>query len=636
MNDLNSPAPPPRAANRPITPAPVAGDSTAHGQTPRQSDGQAPPPQQEANPNPAVTLAASLAGMSAGTLVEAMVVGADPDGAPVIQAAGGTFLAVMKGAIPAHTALTLQIQSTDTEIRALITRQNGEVRQPPTEVRLLLTNIGGASAGPGQTAATYGPPKGSPAGTPPHNAPSTGQPLVPGLRLSARVIATPSTLAARASGGGGALDPRRFPSAASTLRPGLPLLVRILAVGPQGTRAAPGAEASAPGGAAQGGIHSAAAGPSQVQGSTPPPTGAQTPQAQTGSPDQPAAKGAQPAPRIVARQAGAPDPARARGAEAPAAPPSASAVPSAASATAPQMGAPQVGEPVPAQPVTIAGVISGRSPEGQTLVRTAAGTIQLEATLAADDGTEVTLEALQPAAPFQGTANAAPSSPQAALVDFAAGWSALRELVQIVQASDPGVARQFVNQRIPSLNARSASNVLFFISALRGGDVQGWLGGDMSRAAERAGQRRLIDRLTDDFAQLRTLIDADGDDEWRALPFPFFDGEQIEPIMMFVRGRRAKKEEEEDDVRFVVDLELSALGAMQLDGLVQSESFDLIVRSKQRLGTQMTQDIRTLFESGLETTGLKGKIVFQTMAIFPVSPFGDFVGPENTAGEIVA
>ena len=606
MNDLNSPAPPPGAANRPITPAPVTGDSTAHEQTPRQSDGQAPPQQQqEANPNPAVTLAASLAGMSAGTRVEAMVVGADPDGVPIIQAAGGTFLAVMKGAIPAPTALTLQIQSTGTEIRALITRQDGEVRQPPTEIRLLLTNIGGATVGPGQPAATYGPPKEPPAGTP-NERPSTGQPLVPGLRLTARVIATPPTLGARASGGGGALDHQRFPSAASALRPGLPLLVRILAVGPQGTRAAKGAEASAPGGAAQGGTHSAAAGPTQAQGSTPAATSAQTPQAQAGSPDQPAPKGAQPAQQIVARQAGTPHPARARGAEA------------------------------PAQPFTIAGVISGRSPEGQTLVRTAAGTIQLEATLAADDGTEVTVEALQPAAPFQGAANAAPSSPQTALVDFAAGWSALRELVQIVQASDPGVARQFVNQRIPSLNARSASNVLFFISALRGGDVQGWLGGDMSRAAERAGQRGLIDRLTDDFAQLRTLINADGDDEWRALPFPFFDGEQIEPIMLFVRGRRAKKEEEEDDVRFVVDLELSALGAMQLDGLVQSESFDLIVRSKQHLGTQMTQDIRTLFESGLETTGLKGKIVFQNMEIFPDSPFGDFVGPENTAGEIVA
>ena len=201
---------------------------------------------------------------------------------------------------------------------------------------------------------------------------------------------------------------------------------------------------------------------------------------------------------------------------------------------------------------------------------------------------------------------------------------------------DPGVARQFASQRLPSHNARATSNILFFLSALRGGDVRGWLGADMTRVAERAGQRRLMDRLGDDFLQLRALIDSDDEAEWRAAPFPFFDGKEIEPVSMFVRGRRPNKEDDEEDIRFVVQFELSALGAMQLDGLVRQQNFDLIVRSRIGLSELVRQNISTLFNDAIEATGLQGNIVFQNVATFPVSPVSDLFGIEHPAGTVVA
>lgn len=301
----------------------------------------------------------------------------------------------------------------------------------------------------------------------------------------------------------------------------------------------------------------------------------------------------------------------------------------------------------PAHSVTLSGVVVEQTADGQTLIQTPGGILQFGAALVAEAGVEVTLEIRPSTAPSSspgpspgpspGIAPAtAPASPQAVLADFSAGWSTLRELVQAVQAADPGVARQFVTQRLPSHNARATSNILFFLSALRGGDVRGWLGADMTRAAERAGQRRLIDRLGDDFSQLRALIDADDDAEWRAAPFPFFDGKEIEPVNMFVRGRRPKKGDGEEDVRFVVQFELSALGTMQLDGLLRQQNFDLIVRSHTGLSEQVRQDISALFNGAIDATGLKGDIVFQNVATFPVSPFSDLFGVEHPAGNVVA
>ena len=126
----------------------------------------------------------------------------------------------------------------------------------------------------------------------------------------------------------------------------------------------------------------------------------------------------------------------------------------------------------------------------------------------------------------------------------------------------------------------------------------------MTQTAERAGHKRLLDRLGDDFAQLRTLIDAEDDGEWRATPFPFYDGEAIEPVNMFTRSRRPGKQTGEEEVRFVVQLELSALGAMQLDGLFRPQHFDLIVRNHTGLSEKLRQDISTLFSDAIEATGL--------------------------------
>ena len=69
-------------------------------------------------------------------------------------------------------------------------------------------------------------------------------------------------------------------------------------------------------------------------------------------------------------------------------------------------------------------------------------------------------------------------------------------------------------------------------------------------------------------------------------------------------------------------MDLTRLGRLQLDGLVQEERFDLILRSINHMAESARHDIRQLMENALNATGMTGNIVFET-GNFPVSPLAE-------------
>ena len=98
---------------------------------------------------------------------------------------------------------------------------------------------------------------------------------------------------------------------------------------------------------------------------------------------------------------------------------------------------------------------------------------------------------------------------------------------------------------------------------------------------------------------------------------------------MFTRQGDDHDEDEDEkgaqrrSVRFVVDVNLTQLGELQLDGLVQDRRFDLIVRSKTDLTPEMRENINAIFADGVETTGFEGNVIFEKAANFPVSPYDE-------------
>lgn len=177
----------------------------------------------------------------------------------------------------------------------------------------------------------------------------------------------------------------------------------------------------------------------------------------------------------------------------------------------------------------------------------------------------------------------------------------------------PG-AQQAVLQMLARPDTQLGANVLFFLAALRGGDIRSWLGDGPMRVLERL-RPELAGRLGEEFSRLARLADEPGSNDWRVAAVPFADGEDVHRIRFLTR--QSPQEEDKGDsghgTRFLVDVELTRLGRLQLDGLVAKDGkrVDLLVRSNQPLPGRMRDDIRVIFQEAAALTGLQGGVGFQ-------------------------
>ena len=178
------------------------------------------------------------------------------------------------------------------------------------------------------------------------------------------------------------------------------------------------------------------------------------------------------------------------------------------------------------------------------------------------------------------------------------------------------IAQQFLNTVVPRPDAQLAANVLFFLAALRGGNVRTWLGDGPSRALQRQ-KPDLLSRLGDEFRTIGRMADEPVSGDWRIAVVPFNSGEELQQIRFFMRRHGAEDDEDEEGgdpgTRFIVDVELSRLGRMQLDGLVRGgdKRLDLIVRSASPLPRHMRDDIQGIFQDACQLTGMTGAATFQ-------------------------
>lgn len=65
---------------------------------------------------------------------------------------------------------------------------------------------------------------------------------------------------------------------------------------------------------------------------------------------------------------------------------------------------------------------------------------------------------------------------------------------------------------------------------------------------------------------------------------------------------------------------MSRLGALQLDGLVRPQRFDLVLRSHRPVATELRQEIAEIFRNATTASGLAGDITFTTASRFAVAP----------------
>ena len=261
------------------------------------------------------------------------------------------------------------------------------------------------------------------------------------------------------------------------------------------------------------------------------------------------------------------------------------------------------------------GTVAGSTPQGQPILATKQGMLALNVPASLPPGAKVTAALADLA---QATQAAAPTLPGPPGPLDGRNWPAMRQLMETLAAADPALAKSML-ATMPQPNRKLTAAIGFFLAAMRGGDAQGWLGDDAASALDKAGRRDLLERLEKDFDGLRREAAEPLPGDWRSYTIPLMDANGPKPIKLHVHPLREDeegggKERSKPGSRFVIDLDLSRFGPMQLDGLVRPNHFDLILRSHAALPPELRVELIQVFADSVRAVGYTGGLSFQSGA----------------------
>ena len=292
---------------------------------------------------------------------------------------------------------------------------------------------------------------------------------------------------------------------------------------------------------------------------------------------------------------------------------------------------PPVGNGTPAPPPSLAagqieGTIIGQTRDGMAVIKTSMADFVLSTRINLPVGTTLTLQATPLTLSDLATrlsANPAAMSTLLASFDPLSGdsWPALDDAMALLAQQRPDAAARMANT-LPSPGPKMVPTTLFFLAALRLGIAENWLGAQTLQAMRDSGGRNTVDKLTGDFGRIARQSGEALPGEWRGISMPLIYDSQLSQLQMFVR----KHKDDEGDgtrggktTRFIVNLNLSRLGGMQLDGLMHEalpakgidKRLDMVIRTNDRLTPSLMQDLQTAYAAGLKDSKMGGSLEFQ-------------------------
>ncbi len=207
-----------------------------------------------------------------------------------------------------------------------------------------------------------------------------------------------------------------------------------------------------------------------------------------------------------------------------------------------------------------------------------------------------------------------PLSP-GALLSPASAWPALDDVFQSLSHLSPqtaqAMARSLPNPAIP---ANFGGATLMFIAAARAADLGSWLSDKRIDLLQKSGREGLLTRMISEGATLaRTAADTPGAD-WRSYPVPLLWQNEISKVMLHIKHDREHAEssnEKNGQTRFIMDLSLTRMGDVQLDGYLKDKRLDLVVRTQIPISASMQQAMRVAYATALEGSDMRGDIAFQ-------------------------
>lgn len=263
----------------------------------------------------------------------------------------------------------------------------------------------------------------------------------------------------------------------------------------------------------------------------------------------------------------------------------------------------------------LTGTVTGSTAQGQPIVQTPHTTLVLNTTAKVEIGAQVSLKVDNtPTPPNPATSTPLGRTGPADTLVQGRTWPDLDEAIKALAQVDPARFQQVTQTALPQPGGKLTAQMLFFLTALKGGDFKAWIGESAGRILERD-RPTLTGKISGDFQIMSRMADEPQSGDWRLALIPLWNGEKIEKVHMYYRGGNGEENQDgtDDGTRFVLDVDLTNIGHVQIDGLVKSEhkKLDLIIRTDEPMPDQWRTDIGEIFIAAQELVGLTGGVAYQ-------------------------
>lgn len=287
--------------------------------------------------------------------------------------------------------------------------------------------------------------------------------------------------------------------------------------------------------------------------------------------------------------------------------------------------------------------VIGQERDGEPVLQTPFGLIKITSNVTLATGTQV--QATLANANTAGSSTVLQSPENAAsLASLTQKWPSLSQILNILTEANEGVLPTQLASLLPQIqlsptqvqvNNNGGAGLFMFMAALQGGDFRSVLGEKSIKQLEKLGHTSLLNKAEGEFQALSKLATSAPQQGWQTMFLPMLVEGQVEMMRWFTKREQEKDKDGKRRIdavtRFIVEVSMSQLGDIQLDGFFKiqeqaTNQFELIVRSHQPLDANVQRDIQAIYQEAQQITGVSGSVVFQASEHFPTLPLEDILG----------
>ena len=196
-------------------------------------------------------------------------------------------------------------------------------------------------------------------------------------------------------------------------------------------------------------------------------------------------------------------------------------------------------------------------------------------------------------------------------------FQSIEETLNLMQKTDSAAFESLKNV-LPQIGNKLPAQILSFINTVsQNVPAASFIGETNIAALQNLGEKgqALLKGIEKDFAASPKKV-SDGRSAWKGWTIPFLSGTVVEPVSLYLQkpqedGHRQKGTAAKPNaVRFILDLNLTQLGKLQMDGLAHRNErrFDLIVRHQNDLPSSFDDKIHFIFTQTLSALNYTGTI----------------------------